>query len=259
MKRSTGMWGRCALAAAAALGLATLSMGQQEPKESPIDTERPDFTNTPVALAFGKIQLEGGVSYAKSGGVRSWDGPEALLRYGFHPTWEVQIGLPNFTQFRDDSGSTSGFGDTTLAVKHTWTKEGASIDFGTTFYTTAPTGKDGFTSGAWDGGVLILAQGDLGHNWGLGTMLQLDQVTQDGVKNSQAFLSASFGYQLNEKTQPFFELAAMAQRYGGQEAFFQTGFLYRTDNDHQWDVHAAVRLDENQSFSNIGVGYSVRF
>ena len=189
----------------------------------------------------------------------SWDGPEALLRYGFHPTWEVELGIPNYLQFKDDSGTNSGFGDLSVFVKHTWTKPGVPIDFGTVFYTSAPTGKTGFTSGAWDGGVLFLAQGDLGHNWGLGTMLQLDQITQDGEKNQQAFLSASFGYQLNEKTQPFFEIAGLAQHSGGQAAYFQTGFLYRTDNDHQWDAHAAFRIDRNQSFSNIGIGYSVRF
>lgn len=248
----TAVWMGCMLMAAPVLA-------QQDPKEAPINTERPSFTNSPDALEFHRIQLETGITTSWSAGVRAWDGPEALLRYGFHPSWEVQIGIPNFLSFQDGSGTSSGFGDTTVTVKHQWTKDGAAIDFGTSFYTSAPTGKNGFSSGAWDGGMLFLAQGDLGHNWGLGTMLQVDQSTQDGVKNQQALLSACFSLQVNDRLQPFFEVAAQVQRYGGQEAFFQTGLTYRTDANHQWDIHGAVRLDSNQSFTNVGIGYSVRF
>lgn len=254
MKTNSRLLALLALVLASACGFA-----QDKAKEDPIDTERPDFTNSPIALGYRMVQLEFGASYARAGSARSFDGPEALLRYGFHPTWEFQLGLPNFTHVHDEGGNSSGYGDTTLALKHQWTSSGAPVDFGTTFYATAPTAKDGFGSGAWDGGVLFMAGRDLGHNWSVGAMLQLDQVTQDGAKNSQAFASVSFGFQYDEKTQPFFELAALSQRHGDQQAYFQTGFLFRTDPTHQWDLHAAARLDSNQSFSNIGVGYSVRF
>lgn len=240
------------------IGLSSLCLAQ-DAKPSPINTERPSFTNSPDTLDIGQLQLESGLTYSRTAGTKSWDGPEALIRYGVRTNWELQLGLPNYVQVHDDSGTSSGLGDLTLGVVHHWTRDAAKIDFGTTIYASAPTGKRGFTSGAWDGGVLLLAQEDLGHNWNVGTMLQLDQVTQDGTKNSQAFLSACFTYSANDKTQPFIEVAGLSQRYGGQEAFLQGGVLYRTDNTHQWDVHAATRIDGRQSFANVGVGYSVRF
>jgi hypothetical protein len=222
----------------------------------PIDVDRPSFTNTPVALAHGHVQLEMGTAWTASGGAWSWDAPEMFVRYGVHPGWEAQFGLPDWSR---PNGSDGGLGDSSFGIEHQWTRKDAAIGLGTTVFVSAPTGATGFTSGAWDPGLELIASGNLNSRWNLGSMLMLDQVTQDGTKNQQADLSACFTYSVTDPLSAFFEFVGQSQSEGPQGLFFNTGLQFRTDLTHQWDVHASFRLDHNQPQTILGFGYAVRF
>ena len=49
--------------------------------QDPISTDRPDFTESPVAVPTGRVQLETGATVVRDAGETIGSGPEALIRW----------------------------------------------------------------------------------------------------------------------------------------------------------------------------------
>ena len=80
--------------------------------EDPIITDRPDFTESPVSVSPGTIQIELGATAFDYDAGSLWNAGETLVRYGLFNKVEMRLQLPSAIGGDDlDSGlSDSGFG-----------------------------------------------------------------------------------------------------------------------------------------------------
>jgi hypothetical protein len=80
------------------LSLAVLSSAagaaeQCPQKNSPIDTDRPDVTNSSVVLPEGSFQDENGINLSQHDSDRAIDGTNSRLRWGVAPCLEILVDL----------------------------------------------------------------------------------------------------------------------------------------------------------------------
>jgi hypothetical protein len=83
---------------------------------SPIETDRPDTTNSSLVVPVGSFQNENGVNISSRGGTRMFDGTNTRLRLGIAPCMEVLVDVPTYMAPIGGSGA-SGFTDVAPAVK----------------------------------------------------------------------------------------------------------------------------------------------
>src|SRR3954454_10666802 len=88
---------RIRLAAAALLAFAVPLAAQDfSGLKEPINPDRPDFTDGPLLVAPGHLQIEGGYTYARAGSEKGRSLGELLLRYAFDDRWEARLGLNSY-------------------------------------------------------------------------------------------------------------------------------------------------------------------
>ena len=84
--------------------------------ENPIETDRPDITNSSIVVPVGSLQNENGINVSRRDGADVFDGSNSRWRLGIAPCFEVLIDVPNYVGTLRGSGA-SGFGDVSPAVK----------------------------------------------------------------------------------------------------------------------------------------------
>jgi hypothetical protein len=116
------LWGarvRYEHALATFLASATSSVaaaGECTQPSNPIETDRPDTTNSSIVLPVGSFQSENGINVSRQDGGRVLDSTNSRLRLGVAPCFEVLVDLPTVdTPIR--GAGVSGFTDVAPAVK----------------------------------------------------------------------------------------------------------------------------------------------
>jgi hypothetical protein len=83
---------------------------------APIETDRPDVTNSSVVVPVGSFQQENGINLSRSNNGVAFDGSNTRLRVGVTPCLEVLVDLPTYvTGF--GRGVAAGFTNVVPAVK----------------------------------------------------------------------------------------------------------------------------------------------
>ena len=101
-----------ALAASVDRGIAA----ECTPTSAPIETDRPDVTNSSVVVPVGSFQQENGINLSRPNNSVAFDGTNTRLRVGVAPCLEVLVDLPTYvTSF--GRGVASGFTNVVPAVK----------------------------------------------------------------------------------------------------------------------------------------------
>jgi hypothetical protein len=99
----------------------------------PINTERPSFSSSPLALPTGYWQIEAGYQYTRNLGSNSSKDhslPNALLRFGFHERLELQLNWSGYTRMTSDGAKSKGFKDASLGVKWQVNRADAAVAVG---------------------------------------------------------------------------------------------------------------------------------
>jgi hypothetical protein len=121
----------------AAIGLLLLAKGASAVE--PIDTEGPDFTDSPEVVPAGRFQVEVSPTWS-----RNREGPTdfstpTLLRYGLREDWELRLAPEGYVR---EHGA-HGMGDTAIGVKwHSSDASGAVPAMGWILHLTLPTGAE---------------------------------------------------------------------------------------------------------------------
>ncbi len=116
----------CLFCLARSLQAQSVEQDEPDPWADALITDRPDFTESPVSVAPGRVQLEGGYTFSRVEGERSHTVGELLARIGAVDRLEFRLGINSFV-FRSepDSGdvpssqprSVRGLEDLTLGLK----------------------------------------------------------------------------------------------------------------------------------------------
>src|SRR5947208_12345425 len=105
-----------ALVAASLAGIGSAAAAECTQPNTPIETDRPDVTNSSIVVPVGSLQNENGIDTSRDHGADILNGTNSRWRLGIAPCLEVLVDLPTYvTTFR--GSGTSGFGDVVPAVK----------------------------------------------------------------------------------------------------------------------------------------------
>ena len=150
-----------AAAAVAAVSPARAAGGDDEPSATPY---RPSVS-TPAALsAPGWLEIEAGWQHDRESAVARRDSTPMTFKLAFTPDWGVRVGVDGWVRSRDDTGRTSGFGDTSVVVKRRFAIDDDSA-FGVEAGVAVPTARRsalGSGSGKPDWSVTGIYSADFG-------------------------------------------------------------------------------------------------
>lgn len=256
---------RAAAGIAAALILASVPGGltgqDEEADPAPLVGDRPDFTESAVAVRPGRVQVEAGYTFSRSGGTRLHDLGEALMRVGLVPHAELRIGVNSFS-VRDTDGapSESGVRDVRLGTKLALPEPeaGAVPKAALLVGTTLPTGSDGFGARGVRPGAAVALDWDLGERAGFGANAGYAREKEGGDRLDEFSASGAVSLDLTSGTGVFAEYFGLYRDAAADENFLSGGLTHALGPDLQVDGRAGVRLEGPGPGYFVGAGVIVR-
>jgi hypothetical protein len=248
---------------------ATAALAQQPaPKRpaDPIETDRPDFTESTSTIPPGMIQLEGGVTFANTNGTRSTALGEILLRIPAGSRAEFRLGLNSYTFENGGGSSASGLEDTTIGMKLRLANKSEKPalfrpDTSIILMTSIPTGSAAYRESTLVPTAKLALGWDLTSRASASMNVNYTYASDQGSRFDEFATSLSLGYSLSEKVGAFLEtFAFLPGGYRGPNAqYVNGGFSYLVNQDFQLDIRAGQGVSGARPDYFAGVGASVRW
>ncbi|MGB5180600.1 MAG: transporter [Xanthobacteraceae bacterium] len=245
-----------ALLAASLAGIGVAAAAECTQPDSPIETDRPDVTNSAVVVPVGSLQNENGVDTSRDHGADILSGTNSRWRLGIAPCLEVLVDLPNYVTSYRGAGP-SGFGDVTPALKWQISPLPGKFDLSITAGAALPTGANGIAGPGVQPYLQIPWSIALGDGWelnGMETNFFMPASDAKFTYQSTLVLEKEFA----ERSFLFVEYVGDFPSNGRNSQLLNSGGGYRIDDHHQIDFHVGVGLDRNAPNYIFGVGYSFR-
>ncbi len=200
-----------------------------------LSAERPDFTNSPVTVARGTLQLEGGTTVSRD----AYSVGELLARYGVANGVELRFGA-GYAGTRGVPESVSGFQDVSFGAKCALRagSPGSRLPaIAVIAETSAPTGSRALRARRWQPDVNLCMAWDLSPAVSLGTsqILGLIDDGQDmaGEWTGSVSLDRSFGS----------EVGGYLEYYGTRPLEGETDALHVVNTGVTWGLGHDAQLD----------------
>jgi opacity protein-like surface antigen len=243
------------LLAVLSIGLAPCSPAlAQDP--GPINTERPSFSSSPLALPAGFWQIEAGYEYTRttgSNGSKEHTLPNALLRWGFHPRFELQFDWTGYSWMTASGKETNGFKDLSVGVK--WQLQDGSAPFLAGLFAglSLPVGDEELTSDDYDPelGFFWTYAGSL--DW-FGTVKLTESANKYKLENA---IGISFSPTPNTST--YVEYKGSFPDGQGPAHDLNFALMHLLANDLQVDLNSTIGLNKRASDYTLGLGIAYRF
>ena len=245
----------------------------QEPKEDPLESDRPDFTEATTTVGFRRLQIEGGYRFTHGvGGDPNHDThdlPEMLVRYGLAERLELRVAWdegmvfdrrrdPNSGRLVTEDGSTDlelGF-KYAISKQDKWRPQTAMI-----VALTAPVGSPSETSGQTDVVVNYLYSWECTKRVSLNCSTGSLWTAESGDHFSQFFQSASLEYEWTEKLHVFGEWYAFLPCGSSDDRvqhYYDSGLTYLLSPNVQVDWSAGLGLSPAADRFFTGCGVTIR-
>jgi hypothetical protein len=224
----------------------------------PMETDRPDITETPFAVPVGVIQAENGFTWFDDPqNTRTLNFPETLLRIGLVPTTELRVTVPNYIGSQRRGLSTNGFEDLLLGIKQEFPFKPAGFDLAAIVNVGVPTGSGGYSGGI--GPDIELAwEHQLKGPWEIGGIFAMTDFKEGGQRNLTWSPSVALARSFTEATSAFVEYAGSFPRFGGDFQVLHLGLLHQVTPDHQLDLHGGWGLTASSPNFFVAFGYTFR-
>jgi outer membrane putative beta-barrel porin/alpha-amylase len=226
---------------------------------STIATDRPQITNSSVAVPCGSLQFENGLQATEDGGRRGYDFPETSARLGVATKTELRLGVPEY-YFHDDVGSgfATGLGDMSVGFKQ---QLGPVRGFDVSLIPSVslPTGAHRISSHGYDAALQLPWSRGLSKNWTIAGQFAVMWPTVSGRHTATGQASVYIDRQLTAPWDAYVEYSGDYPQRGGPVHGIDFGTAYKISPHQQLDVHGGVGLSAAAPDYSIGAGYSVRF
>jgi hypothetical protein len=167
---------------------------------------RPGNTESPVTVPVGHWQVESELgSFSHGSGGESWSALSTDIRYGIAPGWEGEAIISPINR----SGGETGFGDTTLRVRHMLTdpaSDGPAVAL--IGFVTLPTATDHQGNGGLEGGLIGTGTFDLTDTNGVTWTLGAASVRNNGDNQSDVFGGAALSHKFTQSVGAYIEAFA---------------------------------------------------
>jgi hypothetical protein len=239
------------------------------PSESPIVTDRPTDSASPVLVPRHTLQIEAGYKFTRlddeSGRTDDQKFPDLLARFGISERVEVRLTATGWTFLDQTSGTENGFNDLSLGAKIALGDErGRRPQMALLADVSLPVGAVGFTDDYVIPKVLFLATHTLtdrlGLTWNLGPSFvttKTDDVTRTDVTlNYAVALAAAAGGRVSLFGEVYGAFAFGEDR--PDRHAFQAGATVLVTRTFQLDVRAGFGMVDNEPDWLAGAGLAFR-
>jgi hypothetical protein len=237
--------------------------------DSPLVTDRPDFTEATSTVGLGVAQLEIGYTYTFDNdgalATKSQTYPEALLRYGVGADWlELRF---VWTYANEEVGNTmaSGSPDLGLGLKIALTpQEGVLPEMALIPQMMVPTGSNVFSADEVLPGLNWLYGWEISDCISTAGSTQFNRALDENTLNAYTEWAQSWtvAYTLTDDIGGYTEWFAFFPHSADTatvEHYFNGGLTYLVHNDLQFDVRAGVGLNDAADDYFVGTGLSIRY
>jgi hypothetical protein len=224
---------------------------------NPIETDRPDTTNSAIVVPVGSLQNENGINISRQNGADLFDGANSRWRLGVAPCLEVLVDLPNYAGTFRGSGL-SGFGDVTPAVKWQVSPLPGQFDISITAGAALPTGATAIAGPGMQPYLQFPWSIALGGGWdvnGMETNFFTPSSPTVKFSNQSTFVIEK---ETTERSFLFIEYVGEYPVHGSTSHLFNSGGGYRITDNQQIDFHIGFGLNRNAPTYIFGIGYSFR-
>ena len=236
----------------------------------PLSADRPDATESPYTVDAGAVQVElSFVEYAfqnESGGTRrSWSVAPINLKVGLTNSVDVQLLLnPYERQEGAGEAEVDGFGDTGIRVKiNLFGNDEGDMALALLPFVSFPTGADGVTSDAVEGGIAVPFAMALPAEFSLGAQIQFEFVEgEDGGRETVFSHTAVIGHDLVGDLAGYIEYIGEVTLDGDDDysPSLSAGLTYGISPNAQLDFGIVVGLDNPETDdARIFSGLTLRF
>jgi hypothetical protein len=239
------------------LGVSMVSAEECTQPSNPIETDRPDTTNSAIVVPVGSLQNENGMNISRQNGADMFDGTNSRWRLGIAPCLEVLADVPNYVGTFRGSGP-SGFGDVTPAVKWQVSPIPGRFDISITAGAALPTGATAIAGPGVQPYLQFPWSIELGGGWavnGMETNFFVPSSPTVKFSNQSTFVIEK---EITERSFLFVEYIGDYAVHGGTSHLFNSGGGYRITDNQQIDFHIAFGLNGNAPTYIFGIGYSFR-
>ena len=254
---------RRSLSALAALAVLLASGGAaRRAYDGSIVTDRPDFTESPLAVPARAVQLEVGDTYERTDGVRANTTGEALLRVGMRPGAELRVTVPSYVQVAGPGGA-HGFTDANLGAKFELLQapEGPSVVPQTALIvgTGLPTGARPFRARGLSPEAKLLLGWTLSERWALASNVNAASADAGDGRAGELAGSVSFARSLGDRMGAYVEWFGSRVQRAGSANYANTGVTWLFSSNDQLDVRVGRGVGATRDDYFVGLGLSRRW
>ena len=223
----------------------------------PIQTDRPDQTETPFTVPRHHFQMENGFIFALTDlHNRSFTGPSILCKYGLNDHFELGM-ITEFEAIWSDKTIT-GLNPVTFRLKTKISEEKGIIPT-TSFigYLTIPElATDQFKSKYYAPAFKFTMQHDVAKKFSIGYNLGMQW---DGISPYPVFLyTLTNDYSISDKISIFLEIYGFAPQKAAADHMLDTGVSYLVRSNIALDLSGGIGLTPNAPYYFLSTGFSFR-
>ncbi len=223
---------------------------------------RPGNTESPISAPTGRWQIETEIGSASLGhaGERSWSALQSDIRYGLAPGWDAEAIIAPFVGEENSGGNRAkGFGDTTVRVRHTFIgQDGQGPAFALIGFLTLPTGGNGQSDGAVEGGLIGTGALSLTSADGVTYTAGAAAVRNGGEYTSDVFGGLNLTHQFTDAFSAYAEFFADRREHQTAETL-DVGGAYLSDAHTQWDAGVDLGITHAADSARLFLGWAHLF
>ena len=222
-------------------------------------TDRPDFTESALAIPARMIQIESGAEFVRFNSLEEWTYPNALARIGVGYNLELRLGFSGWNTISSGNQSNTYLNDILLEAKYQFTKEDALVPFAILVVSTLPTGAEEVSVGKTEAGLVLSASYGISDQFDIGLNLGAISAESKNERVINSVVSLALGIGLNEKLGAYVEIFAEIPQNETWQPVLDGGLTYLVHPTAQLDFYVGKGLNKYAPDLIVGTGFSFRF
>ena len=224
----------------------------------PIETDRPDITNSSHVVPEGSLQFENGINITTPEHSLVVDATNTRARLGIAPCLEVLVDLP--TYFATTCGpAPTGFTNLAPAVKWQISPMPGKVDLSAVAGIGLPTGTSRLVGPGSQPYVQFPWSWEISELWAVNGMFTAFVHPSDPRSKEVSQSTFVLERKLGEKAALFLEWIGEFPSNAPAGHLLNSGAIYRLSNNEQIDFHIGAGLNAQAPGFVFGLGYSYRF
>lgn len=218
-------------------------------------TDRPDQTESSVAMPAGFFQLETGTVLENTPQTQVWVINSSLFRYGIGKNFEMRL-VSEVSRIETTESDVSGklrFGDMQMGMKYQFVN--GEIKAAMIAHLIFPNGDELLTSGETGFTGVLCASAPVGDKLNFGVNAGYKYLD---AENNIGVFSAAAGIPLNSKLGFYAEVFSRWYNFDELYWHYDNGFTYMINGDLQADFSFGTGLNERYGYYSLGLSWRMK-